>query len=436
MKFKIKDYVYPFEIIQLYSSLQKSKFFTKEELVELQNLKLRKLIDHSYKHVPYYREIFDDNNLRPTDIRREEDLTKMPVLTKDIIRKRYKDLIANNCKSFNPYINKTSGSTGSPLKFLQDKHTSIARFAFLWHTWHEAGYYPFMKTAQIDQMYLTENDCLWHYNTMLNSLQIAATAIHEKNISRIIQKLNKFKPKIIRGYPSAMYLLALYAMQNNIKLEIDLRSVITNAETLQLKQRELIENYFQCEVFDVYHMWEGVCLISECKHHTKHQQMEYSIMELLDDNNQPVSKGEIGEIVGTSFYNYSMPFIRYKTRDIASQTKASCLCNRNHICVDSIDGRVEDYITTPSMLKIGRVDQIFKYIDGVDFAQIVQDKVESINIFIVKNHLFEYNDLKIITEELYKRGGEGLHVEFIFVDEIKPSKNGKRRLVISNLKNV
>lgn len=121
MKFRISDYLYPVEIIKLFRFLKKSKAFTYQQLVEHQNEKLRSIIRHAYRHVPYYQELFDKQGIKPGDIQTVNDLPAIPVLTKEIIRERYEDLIADNVDQFNPYENMTSGSTGAPLKFLQDK---------------------------------------------------------------------------------------------------------------------------------------------------------------------------------------------------------------------------------------------------------------------------------------------------------------------------
>lgn len=433
MKFKLKQYLYPLKILKLFYRIKKSEFYSEQQLKTIQDKKLQDLIEHAYHHVPYYRILFDENNISPKDIQNTDDLKKIPVLTKQILRERYQDLIADDSNKYNPYINKTSGSTGTPLRFVQDKNTSIARFAFFWRAKRMAGYRPYMRWAQIDQMHLQENGKLWGYSLVLNSLQIAAEAINDKTCEKIFNKLIRFKPKIIRGYPSAIYLLANYAHRNNRRYPHKLKSIITYSETLHDFQRALIENVFGCQVYDFYTMWEGVCLISECSHQIKHQHADFSYMELLDENNQRVAIGEKGEITATAFYNVSMPFIRYKTGDIAVLSGEKCDCGRKHPVVKSIDGRIEDVIITPDGSKLVRLDQIFKVAKGFNYAQIIQNNKDAVDILLVKNSNFSEDTLKSITEEFHKRGGQDLKINFKFVDDIKPGKNSKRRLVVNNL---
>ena len=429
MKFKLSDYRYPVEILRLYLSARKSIRFSREQLLDVQNQKLRAIISHAYAHVPYYREVFDATGLKPRDISTVADLVHIPALSKETVRERYADLIADNSKIFRPYENRTSGSTGTPLRFLQDKNVSIARFTFFLRAWQMAGYRPYMRWAQVDGMFMHEGKRLWRYNRALNSLQISAFALNEANCAAILQRLKEFSPRILRGYPSALYTLAQYQPQ---KGDLRLRSIITYAEKLHDYQRELLERRFNCGVFDTYSSWEGVCLISECEAHRKHQHMEYSAMELLDAHDNPAGMGESGEITGTSFYNFAMPFIRYKTGDLATLSDQSCPCGRNHLVIDELEGRSDDMIITPGGERMSRLSNAFACVSGFDYAQIVQNTRDALEVHLVKNHQYEEGVLARLEGELRKRIGSSMKIDFKLVDDIKPSSNGKRRLVVNN----
>lgn len=101
MKFKISDYLYPIEIIKFFWFLKRSRGFSYQQLVDHQNEKLRSIIQHAYQHVPYYRKLFDEHGIKPADIQSVDNLPAIPVLTKEIIRERYDDLIADNADQFN-----------------------------------------------------------------------------------------------------------------------------------------------------------------------------------------------------------------------------------------------------------------------------------------------------------------------------------------------
>ena len=82
--------------------------------------KLHELINHSYYNTKYYKRLFDNNNISPDDIKSIEDLNKIPILTKEIIKKNYSDLIPSNIESVRHISSSTGGSTGEPLKFNLD----------------------------------------------------------------------------------------------------------------------------------------------------------------------------------------------------------------------------------------------------------------------------------------------------------------------------
>jgi len=431
--FKLRNYFYPLEIIKLSRFLQKSRHFSKEQLLDIQNRKLRTVIGQAYHHVPYYREIFDKKGLTPADIQTVHDLVHIPVLTKQTLRERYNDLIADNSKQFNPYIDKTSGTTGTPLEFLQDKNVRVANFAFFWRAWQMAGYTPYMRWAQVDGMVFPQGDKIWRYNRTLNSLQISAFALNDANCQRIFDKLNRFKPKILRGYPSALYTLALYAKKRQVKILFPLKSIITNAETLHEFQRNLIEAVFGCMVFDVYSAWDGVCIISECEYQAKHHHAEYGVLELLDKDNNPVNGEKTGQITGTSLHKMAMPLIRYKTGDLAAKSAESCPCGRQHDVIKAIDGRIEDMVITPDGMQVGRMDAAFKHCKGFDFARIIQENTDSMQVELVKNEDFNPSVLKILEGHIRDRVGNEIRVDFHFVDNIEPGPNGKIRFVTNKI---
>lgn len=440
MKFKISDYLYPIEIIMLYWFLKRSREFSYQQLVDHQNEKLRSIIQHAYQHVPYYHQLFDEHGIKPGDIQTVDDLPVIPVLTKEIIRERYDDLIADNAEQFNPYQNKTSGSTGSPLKFLQDKRVSIARFTFFWRIWKMAGYKPYMRWAQIDGMFLGSEENPWNYNRTLNSLQISAFYLDHQNCKRILDKLSEFKPKILRGYPTAIFTLAQFIDHTSYTFNFPVKSIITYSENLLPEYRSKIEKVFECPVHDVFSQWEGVCIISECERNQLHQHMEFSAMELLNEDNQPVEDHEEGEITATSFYNYSMPFIRYKTGDLASTSPVSCSCGQNHQVVENLLGRKRDvlYNTQGNLVSFQGFQlyalTTYENVEGLLQTQIVQNSLDKVQVYIIlQDPSIAGRVEKELINTIKTRLGSDMNIEFIQTDSIPKQNNGKTPLIKNNI---
>ena len=430
--FTFARYFHPLSILLYKRFLDRAETFSRDQLAEHQNTRLRDLLAYAYRHVPYYREVFDARHIRPSDIARAEDLAQLPTLTKDTLRARRDDLLSDEFRRLGPDLTRTSGSTGTPLEFYTDRHIAVAKFALFWRVWGWTGYRLGRRWALIGGAVL-EPGALWKHERMMNALYVSSFVMTPASVPAILAKLQQFRPSMLRGYPSALCALARLAANPAALRRIGATAIVTNSETLLEPQRQYLEEVFACPVYDVYSQWESVCVAAECRHRAFHHQMEYSILEMLDNRDQPVADGEMGEITGTSLVNRVMPFIRYKTRDLARRARRACPCGRAHDVIDRIDGRIEDSVVTPEGRHVGRLDAAFKYNRGFDVAQIVQDRVDCITVRLVKNRLFDGQEQAVLEQHLRNRLGDRIRIAFEFVERIEPEPTGKLRFVISRL---
>jgi len=118
--------------VECFEFLQESQWYDEEKLRELQNEKLRRLIKCSYENVPYYRELFDKAKLKPSDIPTVEDLPKVPILEKDILRRRWRDLLSRVYPQSKSIIYHTSGTTGKPITVYVSRNCYEREYAFRW----------------------------------------------------------------------------------------------------------------------------------------------------------------------------------------------------------------------------------------------------------------------------------------------------------------
>jgi phenylacetate-CoA ligase len=256
----------------------------------------------------------------------------------------------------------------------------------------------------------------------------------ESNLTRFFDELSKFKPTVLDGYPSTLYILAKYLKNRNAKFPV--KAVISSSETLYDFQREVIEESFQCQMFDYYALAERVIFTTECGHHSGHHLcMEYGLAEIVGQHNQQLEKGENGRLVGTSLFNYAMPLIRYVTNDMTSIKKDICGCGRELYLVDDVTTKAEDTLT----LKDGRLispsvlTHPFKPLNNIEGSQIIQKKVDEIIIKIVPRQGFNTSDTNHLRREFQARLGNDIQVEFEIIDKLPRSPNGKFRWVISEV---
>ena len=166
----------PFKVIKKYQFFRRSQYWSKDRLHDFQIKNLKKLIRHSYTNVPYYTELFNKIDLKPEDITELSDLQKIPILDKEIVRTRTKDLTAGNARHFGMNWDSTSGSTGKPLHFITDNSTQSAKIAALLRSYNWAGYRIGNRMLSMQSYYFSDRD--YRYNRLYNVLRFDSNRVH------------------------------------------------------------------------------------------------------------------------------------------------------------------------------------------------------------------------------------------------------------------
>ncbi len=421
--------------------LDKTQWYTKKELEEYQYTQLKKLIKHAYETVPYYRRIFKKYKLKPTDIKSLADLPKLPVLTRNDVKNNTQQLISTAFKPSQLTYGHTSGTTGSPLQLYYDSAKVNVSYAALdrqyqWAGGHLSRFGDRIAVARGNVIVplSQRKPPFWRQNHLHNQLLLSSFHLSKKNLPYYFEKLEDFQPKIIDGYPSTLYILAKY-LKNNSK-KFPLKAVISASETLYDFQRKIIEESFQCKIFDYYTLAEWVVYATECeKHEGHHLNSEYGITEIVDKNNLPLPDGDTGKIVGTSLHNFGMPMIRYLTNDMTAIRKNQCSCGRGLPLMEDVTTKAEDTLT----LKDGRLispsvlTHPFKPLHSVEESQIIQKDYDRVVIKIVPRNDFSDADEHHLITELKARIGSETKINVVIVDSLPRTSSGKFRWVISEV---
>jgi phenylacetate-CoA ligase len=409
------------------------QWWPSERIRDLQEHKLRALVDYAYTMVPYYRDLFDQYSVRPTDIQSVDDLSKLPILEKHNVRNNFPGrLVSQEVQALSPIEIHSSGSTGEPLRFYASSHAQDMRLAALFRFWEWADY-DFGKRWVRISLWQQTDPVKQIYDRIMRCLYLSAFRVDEEILQEYVEKIKTFRPQIIRGYASAVYILARYIHKNGID-DIHVEAVITTGDNLFDHYRALIESAFHCAVFDTYG-GEGMVIGGECKQHTGlHIAADNVIVEFLK-NGQPVSPGEIGEIIVTDLNNYAMPFIRYRLGDLGRPSNQKCSCGRGLPLMESIEGRNTDIVVTPNgqYLVVHFFTVLFEHIVGVEQFQVVQEQVNTLLIRIVKNKRFTPEDHRHIIDTIHEAADEELQIKIDFVKDIPLTDSGKRQFVISEI---
>lgn len=421
-----------------YKFIERSQWFSAEELKHYQNDQTVRFLRYAVETVPYYRLMFEQLGLSSEDIRTVEDLQIFPLLDKEKVQANARHLIAEPFKNKRSQIVNvhTSGTTGKSLHLIISKEAFQRDYAFrdLHLSW--AGIFPRMKMAFFAGHPVTPPDRLsppfWAVDKWNNAIYYSSQHITQKTLPIYISSLKRFMPDLVRGYPSSVHLVALGILDHGEK-DIRPKAVFTNSETLLDYQRSIIEKAFSCKVYNWYGNAEQVANIVECEEGNLHVKSEYSFIEFLRPDGSSVVQGEDGEMVCTGFGNYAMPLIRYRVGDIGGPTDRKCPCSRGGPVVEKIVGRVEDLVVTPDGRHVGRLDHLFKDMLSIREAQLIQYTVDVLKIRIVKRPEFGLADMHLLKEEARFRLGTSIRLEFEFVDTLERDPSGKSRFVISHV---
>jgi phenylacetate-CoA ligase len=393
----------------------------------------------SCRPLPYYKKIFQDNGIKPNEIRTVEDLGRLPLLSK-------KDVRGNiHFALFSEFHNKremlrinTSGSTGEPFVCYADKFQLEMRFATTLRALEMSGWKFGQKQLR-----------LWHQTLGMSKSQVVrekidaifmrrkfipAFEISDESVKHLITSINAYKPTLIDGYAESLNYIASFT---NFNLDWKPKALMSSAQQLTPATRDAIENLFGAKVLDKYGSREFSGIAYQCLEGTNHHiQDESYIVELLVDG-RPALPGEIGEIVITDLNNYSVPLIRYRIGDLAQCIQQNtCACGRNHKTIGEITGRTQALIACGNGVWLPGTF-FAHYFKDFDFAlkhyQIYQERYGEFLVRIVPTTLFNKSISDQILTGLMKYAGEETEMSIQLVTEIPLVKTGKRTPVISLL---
>lgn len=401
-----------------YSSYEKE---LKNQLKELKNLLI-----YAKENSKYYAEVLKDIDVN--DIKKIEDIKKIPILEKETLRERIDDIIIKKEIKSN-----TSGTTGKSMTVYFTKDDYQKRMAYLDAFKEKHGVKLGMKAARFSGKTLIpygfeKSNKYWRTNKIINQRLYSTFHMNDRTLKYYVEDLNKFKPKSLDGFVSSIYELAKYIKDNNIELKFQPLAIFPTSETVLDYQKELIEEVFKCKLRNQYASSEGAPFITECKGGKLHYDMDTGIIERLEN----------GEILVTSFTSYGTPLIRYRIGDSIQFGKEDCKCGSCLPVVDFIEGRKVDFLYSEERGKINaaNMSNVIKYIpNAIKNIQFIQEKVDEIiiNVAIDKARYKDEYDLEII-KEMENRFGKNMKFIINKFDELPREKSGKFRYIKNNIK--
>jgi phenylacetate-CoA ligase len=419
--------------------LQHTQFLSPGEIETLQFEKLRRMLEHCFDTVPYYRDRMQERGLTPKDFKHQRDLSRLPLLTRDALRTNQATLLSTSADLATVQRNFSSGSTGQRAEFVQDLNFR------LWMRAHQLRTYGWCSNFRLGEGFvlLWGSEIYWKAkgaadafeNALSNRREFNTFRLSSELVRRFLRKLVEFKPALISTYTNAMHLIAKEASRQAVQIP-GLRSIQGTSEPLPPPVREKLAATFGCEVYDKYGSRESNIVSHECsRHEHMHIQSENVFVEFIDAAGRPCAPGQTGRVVLTTLNNWSMPLIRYATSDLAAPVAGTCRCGIGLPLMTSVAGREQDLIFTPSGDAIDAY--LFSYLimrfPEIHWFQIVQHELGRLRIKLMAPAGVTHARLEQITERIQHHSGYPFKIDFEELTDMPDTSTGKFRLCVSEL---
>lgn len=413
-----------------------------DELEAFQFYELKNTLTLAYQKIPFYRRLYDSHGLGPHDFNCLKDIEKFPTITKSDVKNNLEDLINKSIPKSRWLVTTTGGSTAEPMRFYQLKGvTRVKEKASIGAGWRRVGFNFGDRAIQIKGRPVADpaKKIFWQYEPIQNYLEMDSSHMTQENMPLYIEQIEKFKAKYLIGFPSSLYILAKYIHENNLTPPV-FNAVLLASENVYPWQRKFLQDIFKCRIYSHYGHSEMILLGMEEGSSTDLLFFpHYGYAELLDqEGNSLHTPGATGELVGTSFHNPVMPFIRYRTQDIGTLSASTNKIPRA-LRLSHVSGRKQEFMITGSSRLVSVCTMGAAHFDTMDNVlqmQYVQNDPGIVELHLVVNRNFSTSDEAKIFRSVIDILGRDTELVIRKVGEMKRTPAGKHMMLVQNIKNV
>lgn len=423
---------------------QQIPYLPQEKLHELRDARLRGTVMYAAHTVPYYRNLFRETKIDPSEIKTISDLERLPLLDKDTVRKDSRQFISTSRKGRTSYPFITSGTTGKPLEIHHDLNSLLANIAF--GERERKVMTDLLQTPQYKELYVTYSTStrrkVWDVYkewTFIPTRPRRVTLSILEPLDRVVEELNRFQPDALLGYGTYMEILFKALNARGTKCHLP-KVVVYAADGMTDMGRRLIEEKFRIPVLSVYNCVEVFKLGFHCEMRKGfHVHEDLCHVKIVNANGGKAKNGEKGEVVISNLINRGTVLLNYRLGDLAASSESECLCGRTLPLLSELEGRLEDTIWLPSgdFVHPRTVWNIFKGNNEVLQYQLIQHEPERFELKLVTVDPQAYQQIidKILSKLRELLGGS-TKIESEYYQELPRERGGKFRPVISHCKPV
>jgi phenylacetate-CoA ligase len=390
--------------------------------------------------VPYYSKLLSVANPRDLEKNPHAVLKRLPVLTKDLLRAHFSSLQSKDNPQRKLEVNTSGGSTGEPVKLIQDEEYRDASAAMRWLSHHQLGCplgEPHVRLwgSERDLECGTKSRKARFFNWLTNTTWVNAFAMSPATMRNFITMLNRKRPGLIVAYAQAAYEVARFAEREHIRIEPQ-RAMVTSAGTLYPFMREKLQQIFGCEVYNLYGSREVSDIAWELPGLKGLWAPPWAnFIEIVDENGDPVPPGTEGNILVTCLTNYAMPLLRYRIGDRGALAPEGDAPAGVQVLTHVSGRNVDTFRRSDQTLVDGEYfTHLLYYRPWVSKFQVVQKSHAHLLFKVVSvNGKPPSEELEDIAGRSRLAMGKDCHVDFEFCDELPALPSGKFRYTISEV---
>ena len=395
-----------------------------------QGKKVHELMKCAYE-VPFYRERFERCHLTPDDFHSAEDLAKFPVLTRADLREwMQKEYDAHPEMHERWNVLSTSGSSGTPLKFLQTQRESACVDANWIRVLMYAGYHPlrgklFSFETSHKHVDAKKGDSIIQKFGLMRRRVVSEKNCVGEGIRDILNEVNEYQPDVLCFRRNCLVRMALYAQRNNMKVHKP-KIYVPVSEMVDDMTRKVLAETFGEGLMDAYGSSEtGSCIIQVPGAELYYINSDTHVVNIYDEEQHLADEGKV---IITTLFKKDFPIINYEIGDRASSVMVDGVRY-----IKNIKGRVNDLVRHEHSDETSALElmKIPNGIVGIAQFRYIQESYHDMRIQLVKDPANNAHTKEEIEDFFQKKMadlfGEEFQLHFDWLDVIPPDENGKMR---------
>lgn len=373
------------------------------------------------KNIPYYKELFEELSISSKDFKTLDDLKLFPLISKKDIKNNHENIYTDTVEKPVEYY--SGGSMSTPTKFFLPTSSRAKEKAYVNYIFSKIDYHYRDKVVVLKGRELSkpEKNIFWDYDPIDNFFYVSNNYMNSEIFPLIYEQVVKYNGKFFFGYPSAI--LSFIRQSKKYKLgKINISGVILSSETVYSNELKEIRDWFGIDILIHYGHTERNVTAYRMNNDKYHFMNSYGLTRVVNQ-----------EIVSTTFDNFVMPFINYRTEDYVSG-EISYINNTDIVTeVENIEGRTQDFLVTNDNRLVSITTMCGGQhlpLESIDAIQYVQETPGKVTVLVEGNEDLDKEKMK---EGMHKLVREGIDFDIQNVNKIEKSSRGKRIICKQNL---